>query len=63
MDFQEHMQPSKESSTGRHERRYQKALQNMCNMYTTQVRECQIREENLQTIATTHGFHMYGFDR
>ena len=46
-----------------HERRYQKTLQDMCNMYATQVGECEIREENLQTITTTHGFHMYGFDR
>ena len=35
----------------------------MCNMHATQVREREILEENLQTIAATPGFHMYGFDR
>ena len=29
----------------RNEGRHQKALQNMCNMPTTQTRECEIREE------------------
>ena len=26
----------------RHERRYQKTLQNMCNMHATQARECEV---------------------
>ena len=47
----------------RHEGRYQKTLQNMCNMPATQTREREIREENLQTIAPTHGFYLDGLNR
>ena len=34
----------------RNEGRHQETLQNMCNMPATQTRECEILEENLQTI-------------
>ena len=32
----------------------------MCNMPATQTRECEIREENLQTITSTRGFYLHG---
>ena len=32
-------------------------------MPATQTRECEIREENLQTITPTHGFYLHGFNR
>ena len=35
----------------------------MCNMPATQTRECEIREENLQTITSTHGFYLHGLNR
>ena len=47
----------------RNEGRHQKALQNLCNMPTTQTREREIREENLQTITSTHGFYLHGLNR
>ena len=45
------------------EGRHQKTLQNMCNMPTTQTREREIQEENLQTITSTHGFYLHGLNR
>ena len=63
MDFQEHMQPSSSFLLERNEGRHQKALQNVCNMPTTQTRECEIREENLQAITSTHGFYLHGLNR
>ena len=63
MDFQEHMQPSNKSSSGRNEGRHQKALQDLCNMPTTQTREREIREENFQAITSTHGFYLHGLNR
>ena len=47
----------------RNEGRHQKTLQNMCNMPATQTREHEIREENLQTITSTHGFCLHGLNR
>ena len=47
----------------RNEGRYQKTLQNMCNMPVTQTREREIQEENLQTITSTHGFYLHGLNR
>ena len=47
----------------RNEERHQKALQNMCNMPTTQTRECEIQEENLQAITSTHGFYLHKLNR
>ena len=47
----------------RNEGRHQKALQIMCNMPTTQTREREIRKENLQAIASTHGFYLHGLNR
>ena len=47
----------------RNERRHQKALQDLCNMPTTQTRECEIRKKNFQAIASAHGFHLYGLNR
>ena len=35
----------------------------MCNMPATQSREHEIREENLQTITSTHGFYLHGLNR
>ena len=35
----------------------------MCNMPTTQTREREIREENLQAITSTHGFYLHGLNR
>ena len=32
-------------------------------MPATQTRECEIREENLQTITSTHGFYLHGLNR
>ena len=32
-------------------------------MPTTQTRECEIREENLQAITSTHGFYLHGLNR
>ena len=37
----------------RNEGRHQKALQNMCNMPTTQTREREIREENISMVHVT----------
>ena len=47
----------------RNEGRHQKALQDLCNMPTTQTRECEIREENFQAITSTHGFYLHGLNR
>ena len=47
----------------RDEGRHQKALQDMHNMPTTQTREREIQEENLQAITSTHGFYLYGLNR
>ena len=63
MDSQEHMQPSNEFLLERNQGRHQKTLQNMCNMPATQTREREIREENLQTITSTHGFDLHGLNR
>ena len=63
MDFQEHVRPSKEFLLERNEGRHQEALQIMCNMPTTQARECEIQEENLQAITSAHGFHLHGLNR
>ena len=42
MDFQGHMQPSNESSTGKERRKTSESTVNMCNMPTTQTREREI---------------------
>ena len=47
----------------RNEGRHQKAWQDLCNVPTTQTRECEIQEENLQAITSSHGFHLHGPDR
>ena len=47
----------------RNEGSHQKALQDLCNMPTTQTRECEIREENFQAIISAHGFHLHGLNR
>ena len=38
--------PQKSFLLERHERRYQKTLQDMCNMHATQVRECEVRRKS-----------------
>ena len=40
-----------------------KHCKNLCNMPTTQTRECESREENFQAITSAHGFHLYGLNR
>ena len=47
----------------RNEGRHQKALQDLCNMPTTQTREHEIQEENFQTITSAHGFYLHGLNR
>ena len=47
----------------RNKGRHQEALQDLCNMPTIQTRECDIREENLQAITSTHGFYLHGLNR
>ena len=47
----------------RNKGRHQEALQNLCNMPTTQTRECEIRKENFQAITSAHGFHLHGLNR
>ena len=47
----------------RNEGRHQEALQDLCNMPTTQTRECEIQEENFQAITSAHGFHLHGLNR
>ena len=47
----------------RNEGRHQKTLQILCNMPTTQTREREIREQNLQAITSTHGFYLHGLNR
>ena len=47
----------------RNERRHQEALQALCNMPITQIREHEIREENFQAITSAHGFHLHGLNR
>ena len=32
-------------------------------MPATQTRECEIQEENLQSITPTHGFYLHGLNR
>ena len=55
--------PQKNFLLERNEGRHQEALQIMCNMPTTQARECEIQEENLQAITSAHGFHLHGLNR
>ena len=47
----------------RNEGRHQKTLQKVCNMPATQIRECEIRKKNLQTITSSHGFYLHGLNR
>ena len=47
----------------RNEGRHQEALLNMCHMPTTQTREHEIREENLQAIPPAHGLYLHGLNR
>ena len=47
----------------RNEGRHQEALQDLCNMPTTQTRECEIQEEKCQAITSAHGFHLHGLNR
>ena len=47
----------------RNKGRHQKALQNMCYMPTTQTREREIQEENLQAITSTHGLYLHRLNR
>ena len=47
----------------RNEGRHQEALQDLCNMPTTQTREREIREKNFQAITSAHGFHLHGLNR
>ena len=42
--------------------RHRKALQDLCNMPTTQTGEREIREENFQAITSTHGFYLHGLN-
>ena len=41
----------------RNEGRHQEALQDLCNMPTTQTRE------HFQAITSAHGFHLHGLNR
>ena len=47
----------------RNEGGHQKALQDLCNMPTTQTGEHEIGEENFQAITSTHGFYLHGLNR
>ena len=47
----------------RNEGRHKEALQDLCNMPTTQTGEHVIREENFQAITSTHGFYLHGLNR
>ena len=47
----------------RHERGHQEALQDMCDLCSSQVGKCEVRKEGFLSIIVTNGFHLYGLDR